>query len=67
MAKRVKVYMTADEVAPLQRMSVGERPDDRYRLVQERDWPAYLKTLESKPMPVTRLDVERLAARFNSR
>ena len=67
MAKRVKVYMTADEVAPRQRMSVGERPDDRYRLVQERDWPAYLKTLESKPMPVTRLDVERLAARFNSR
>jgi hypothetical protein len=62
MTKRFKIYMQADEVAPMPRMSVGERPDDRFRLTQERDWDAYLKTLE--PKRVTRLDVERLAARF---
>lgn len=51
MAKRLKVYMRASEVAPMPRMSVGQRPDDLYRLSQERDWDAYLKTLEPKPWP----------------
>lgn len=63
MAKRFKSYMTASEVAPIPRMSVGERPDDRFRMLQERDWDAYLKTLE--PKRVTSFDVARLAARFN--
>jgi hypothetical protein len=63
MAKRFKVYMTRDEVAELPKMSNGERPDDRFKLVQERDWDAYLATLA--PKRVTSLDVQRLAQRFN--
>lgn len=63
MAKRIKVYMRSDEVAPLQRMSVGQRPDDLYRLSQERDWDAYLESLA--PRRVTSFDIERLARKFN--
>lgn len=63
MAKRFKSYMTASEVAPIPRMSVGERPDDRYRMVQERDWDAYLESLA--PKRVTSFDIERLARKFN--
>ena len=32
MAKRIKIYMRSDEVAPMPRMSVGQRPDDLFRL-----------------------------------
>lgn len=62
--KRAKLYMTADEVATL-RLSTGPRRDDATKLAQERDWPAYVASLgASKPMPVQRVDVARLAAHF---
>lgn len=63
MAKRIKVYMRSDEVAPMPRMSVGQRPDDLFRLAQERDWDAYLESLA--PKRVTSFDIERLARKFN--
>lgn len=65
MANRSKVYLTRDQYAGDLRMCVGPRRDDLYKLAQERDWGAYLKSLEPvKPMPVRRVDLERLAAHF---
>ena len=62
--KRAKIYMKADEVATL-RLSTGPRRDDVTKLTQERDWPSYIESLGvSKPMPVQRVDVARLAAHF---
>jgi len=57
-----RVYLKADQVGSLPRLSSGERPDDRAKLVQERDWDKYLASLE--PKKVTRSDLERLARRF---
>lgn len=65
MARRSKVYLTRDQYAGDLRMCVGPRRDDLYKLSQERDWKAYLASLEPiKPFPVTRRDIERLAEHF---
>lgn len=61
----MKTYLTRDQYAGDLRMSCGPRREDLFKLAQERDWPAYLATLEpTKRMPVTRRDIERLAERF---
>lgn len=65
MARRSKVYLTRSEYAGDLRMSCGPRREDLYKLSQERDWKAYLASLEPiKPFPVTRRDIERLADHF---
>lgn len=65
MARRSKVYLTRDQYAGDLRMACGPRRDDLVKLSQERDWGAYLKSLEPiKPFPVTKRDIERLAAHF---
>lgn len=65
MTKRFKIYArSASEIGEL-RVSTGQSRDSLYKLAQERDWDAYLKTLEpSAPKRVTQVDVQRLAARF---
>lgn len=61
----MKTYLTRDQYAGDLRMSVGPRREDLFKLAQERDWKVYLASLEpTKPFPVTRQDIERLAHRF---
>jgi hypothetical protein len=67
MARRSKVYLTRSEYAGDLRMSCGPRREDLFKLAQERDWKAYLASLEPiKPFPkrVTNNDLQRLADHF---
>lgn len=64
---KTKLYRTASELGVISPMSCGESRASLYRLVQERDWPAYIESLGPvKPYPAPKkIDLTDLVAKFS--